>query len=235
MDLSLVLNNYDLFIAGVLNTVGLLAISLLIGGAISIPLAVFRAERNSILSPLIWAYCYFLRGTPLLLQTYLVYYGLGQFEIVRESFAWPIFREAWWCALIAFSLNTAAYSTEIFRGAIEAIPQGQVEAAKAAGMSRFVMLRRIIMPSALRRALPAYSNEVIFMVHGSAAASTITIIDILGAGRVLNTRYYVSYEGFLTAAVLYMILIYLISRGFKIWEHFWHAHLRPRPDKLAQQ
>lgn len=228
MDLSLVFTNWEFFAEGIVNTITLTALSLFFGGIISIPLAVFRASRHPILSPIIWTFTYFFRGTPLLIQAFLIYYGLGQFEFVRESFLWPILREAWWCALIAFSLNSAAYTTEIFRGAIEATPFGEVEAAKAAGMSRFQMYRRIILPSALRRALPAYSNEVIFMLHGSVIASTITIIDILGAGRVINGKYYVAYEGFISAAVLYMILVYAISRGFKVWEKHWHAHLRPR-------
>lgn len=229
-DYTVVVDNYMAFVTGVWNTVTLVALSLLIGGLLSIPMAVLRAERHPIFSPLIWCYTYFLRGTPLLIQTFLIYYGLGQFEVVRDSFAWPVLREAWWCALIAFSLNSAAYTTEIFRGAIEATPYGEIEAAKAAGMSRHTMLRRIILPSAFRRALPAYSNEVIFMLHGSVVASTVTVIDILGAGRFVNGKYYIYLEGFLTAAILYMILVYLISRGFKLWEHRWHAHLRPRTE-----
>lgn len=230
---AVIVENYHFFLIGIGNTLSLVALSLLIGGAISLPLAVLRAERHPVFSPLIWVYTYFFRGTPLLIQTFLIYYGMGQFEVIRESFLWPILSQAWWCALIAFSLNSAAYTTEIFRGAIESVPHGEVEAAKAAGMSRFTMMRRVILPSALRRALPAYSNEVIFMLHGSVVASTVTVIDILGAGRVVNAQYYIYLEGFLTAAILYMILVYLISRGFKIWEHYWHAHLRPRPQDAA--
>lgn len=228
-DYTVIVENYEFFVIGVGNTLSLVALSLLIGGAISLPLAVLRAERHPIFSPLIWVYTYFFRGTPLLIQTFLIYYGMGQFEFIRESAAWVILSQAWWCALIAFSLNSAAYTTEIFRGAIESVPHGEVEAAKAAGMSRLTMMRRVVLPSALRRALPAYSNEVIFMLHGSVVASTVTVIDILGAGRVVNAQYYIYLEGFLTAAALYMILVYLISRGFKLWEFHWHAHLRPRP------
>ncbi len=229
MDLSLIFINIDFLILGVFNTITLVTLSLLIGGLISIPLAVLRADRHPIFSPIIWGYTYFFRGTPLLIQTFLLYYGLGQFEFIRDSFAWPVLREAYWCALIAFSLNSAAYTTEIFRGAIEATPHGEVEAARSCGMSRIMVMRRIVLPSAFRRALPAYSNEVIFMLHGSVIASTVTVIDILGAGRVINGKYYVYLEGFLSAAVLYMILVYLISRGFKFWEGKWHAHLRQRP------
>ena len=162
------------------------------------------------------------------MQVYLIYFGLGQFELIRDSVLWPVLRQAWWCALIAFVLNTAAYTTEIFRGAIEATPFGEVEAAKACGMSPFTRLRRIILPSAFRRALPMYSNEVIFMLHGSAVASTVTIVDILGAGRVLNAKHYLAYEGFIAAAVLYIVLVYGLVYVFRGIERRWHAHLRPR-------
>lgn len=231
LDFVLIAEHWELFLRGFWYTLTLVALSLIIGGILAVPLAIARAYRKPILNEIIWAYLYVFRGTPLLVQLYLIYYGLGQFEIVRESVLWPILREAWWCTLLAFVLNTAAYTAEIFRGAIEATPFGEVEAAKACGMSSWQRLRRVVLPSALRRALPAYSNEVIFMVHGSVVASTVTIIDILGAGRVLNGKYYLAYEGFIAAAVLYMLLVFLISRGFKFWEKHWHAHLRPREEK----
>lgn len=228
MNLSLIFDNWHFFVEGVGNTVSLVVLALLIGGLLSMPLALARAYRHPIFNGPVWCFTYFFRGTPLLGQLFLIYYGLGQFEFVRESFAWVILKDAWWCALIAFSLNTAAYTTEIFRGSIEATPLGEVEAAKAAGMSSWTRTRRIVLPNALRRALPAYSNEVIFMIHGSVVASTATIIDILGAGRVINGKYYVAYEGFISAAVLYMVLVFAVSRGFKLWERRWLAHLRPR-------
>ncbi len=235
IDFVLIAQHYDLFLEGLMNTVGLVFFSLLIGGVLAIPLAIVRASRPPVVNQLVWVYVYVFRGTPLLVQTYLIYYGLGQFEGVRESFLWPFLREAWWCALIAFTLNTAAYTTEIFRGVIEATPHGEIEAARACGMSPWTRMRRIILPSALRRALPAYSNEVIFMLHGSVVASTVTIVDILGAGRTLNAKYYLAFEGFIAAAVIYMILVYLLSRGFKLWEWKWHAHLRPRGIETAKQ
>ncbi len=228
LDFVLIFQNWELFALGVWNTLVLTVLALLIGGMLSIHLALVRANRTPVLNEITWAYVYLFRGTPLLVQLYLIYYGLGQFEFIRESFLWPVLREAWWCTLLAFVLNTAAYTTEILRGAIEATPFGEVEAAKACGMSQSQAARRIIVPSALRRALPAYSNEIIFMLHGSVVASTVTIIDILGAGRTLNGKHYLAYEGFIAAAVLYMILVFAISRGFKIWEYRWHAHLRPR-------
>jgi arginine/ornithine transport system permease protein len=161
-------------------------------------------------------------------QTYLIYYGLGQFEAVRESVLWgPVLSQAWWCALIAFSLNTAAYTAELLRGSIVNTSRGEVEAAKACGFSSWMRLKRIVLPSAFRRALPAYSNEVIFMLHGSVVASTITIQDLLGVGRWLNGRYYLAYEGFITAAVLYFIIVLMVSRGFRYWEKHWLQHLYP--------
>ena len=228
LDFWLVLEHWPMFLEGIGYTIVLVAVSLVIGGVLSLPLAVARANRTPIANQVIWAYVYLFRGTPLLVQLYIIYYGLGQFELVRESFLWPVLREPLWCTLIAFVLNTTAYTTEIFRGAIEAVPYGEVEAAKAYGMSNWKRTTRIVLPNALRRALPAYSNEVIFMLHGSVVASTVTIVDILGAGRILNSKYYLAYEGFLAAAVLYMLLVYVITRGFRVWERHWHAHLRAR-------
>ncbi len=229
IDIVLIAQNFDRFLMGAWVTLQLTFLALVIGGLMSIPLAIIRAGNNPFLNAPVWAFTYTFRGTPLLVQTYLIYYGLGQFEWVRESCLWgPILSQAWWCALIAFSLNTAAYTTELLRGAIETTNKGEVEAAKACGFSRRGRMRRIVLPSAFRRALPAYSNEVIFMLHGSVVASTITIQDLLGVGRWLNGRYYLAYEGFITAAVLYLIIVLVISRGFRFWEKHWLAHLYPQ-------
>ncbi len=229
LDVVLIAQNFDRFLWGALTTLELTILSLIIGGILSIPLAIIRAGNNKILNAPVWAFTYLFRGTPLLVQTYLIYYGLGQFEWIRETFLWgPVLSQAWYCALIAFSLNTAAYTAELLRGSIVNTSQGEVEAAKACGFSNIMRLRRIILPSAFRRALPAYSNEVIFMLHGSVVASTITIQDLLGVGRWLNGRYYLAYEGFITAAVLYFIIVLLVARGFRLWEKHWLAHLYPR-------
>ncbi len=228
IDFVLIAQHWPLFLTGIGYTLLIVAVALVVGGLLSLPLAVARAYKTPVANQIIWGYVYVFRGTPLLVQLYLIYYGLGQFETVRDSIFWTVLRDPLWCTLLAFVLNTAAYTTEIFRGAIEAIPYGEVEAAKACGMSSRQRTWRILLPNALRRALPAYSNEVIFMLHGSVVASTVTIIDILGAGRQLNSKYYLAYEGFLMAAVLYMILVYFITLGFKVWEKHWHAHLRPR-------
>ena len=221
MDFSIIVDNIDIYLKGLQNTLILVSASLVIGLLLAVPLAVLRTRANAAIQAPIRAFVYFFRGTPLLVQMFLVYYGFGQFEWMQNSFLWPLFRQAYFCALLTFSLNTCAYTTEIIRGAMVATPHGEIEAAKAAGMSTLLMLRRIILPSAFRRALPAYSNEVIFMLHGSALASVITIVDITGAARIVNSRYYSPYEAFLTAAGIYMmitfIIVYLVRRLEKRW------------------
>ncbi len=228
MDLSIISENIGIFLEGLKTTAWLVALSLLLGFLLAVPLAVLRTAKSYAVQAPVRAYVYFFRGTPLLVQMFIVYYGFGQFEAIKASFLWPLFKEAWFCALFTFTLNTGAYTTEILRGAIEATPHGEVEAAKAAGMSRLLMLRRIVLPSAFRRALPQYSNEIIFMLHGSAIASTITIVDILGVARIINSRYYSPYEAFLTAAVLYMAITFTMVFLMKKLEGRWFAHLRPR-------
>ena len=226
LDIVLIADNFDRFLYGVWITLNLTFLSLLLGGLLAIPMAIARASRHKNFDPIIQTYTYVFRGTPLLVQTYLIYYGVGQFDVIRESFLWdPILSSAWWCALIAFTLNTAAYTTELLRGAIADTPKGEVEAAIATGHSYRSRMRRIILPSAFRRAIPAYSNEVIFMLHGSVVASTITLQDILGVGRWLNGRYYLAYEGFITAALLYFLIVLCITWAFRWFERRYLRHL----------
>lgn len=225
VDFMLAAKHVDLFLLGLRNTIILLVGSLCLASLLAIPLAVARAMRTPVLSTLVFAYTYLFRGTPLLVQVYLLYYGAAQFSFVRDSYLWVILREAWWCAFISITLCSGAYITEVFRGAIEAVPRGEIEAAKACGMSGFTVFRRITLPSALRNALPAYANEVIFSVHATVIASTVTIIDILGAAKQFNNKYYLAFDGFFIAAALYMSLVFIISRGFAFWEAKWHRHL----------
>jgi arginine/ornithine transport system permease protein len=233
MDFSIILENISIYFEGLKNTIILVSISLVLGLTLAVPLAILRNYGNSFVQYPIRAFVYFFRGTPLLVQMFLIYYGFGQFDLIKESFLWPFFREAYFCALFAFTLNTAAYTTEILRGSIKATPHGEIEAAMAAGMSRFLMVKRIILPSAFRRALPAYSNEIIFMLHGSSLASVITIVDITGAARIINSRFYSPYEAFLTAAVFYMAITFLIVFLIKKLEVRWFAHLQPQVDKTV--
>lgn len=223
MDFSLIIGSLPIYFSGLWTTVWLVGLSLIIGLSIAIPLGVARNSRHYIIRLPAWGYIYFFRGTPLLVQLYLIYYGMDQFFPVKDS----LWENAWFCALVAFVLNTSAYTAEIIRGAINGLPKGEVEAAKAYGMSTWKTYRRIILPSALRRALPAYSNEVIFMLHGSAVAGIVTIMDLTGAARLVNSRYYAPFESFLTAGLFYMSLTFIIIFCFKQAEKRFLAYLRP--------
>lgn len=223
---QVVANNLPLYLQGLWTTLWLVAASLATGLALALPLAVARTSGNWLVAGPVAAYTYVFRGTPLLVQLFLIYYGLGQFEGVRESALWPWLREAWFCALLAFTLNTAAYTTEIIAGAIRTTARGEIEAAIACGMSPALRLRRIVLPSAVRRALPAYGNEIIFMLHGSAVASVITIVDLTGAARVVNARFYTPYEAFITAGLFYLALTFAIVFAMRQVEHRLLAHLR---------
>ncbi len=223
MDLSLIVESLPIYFSGLWTTVWLVGLSLLIGICIAVPMAIARNSKNYLLSLPAWGYIYFFRGTPLLVQLYLIYYGMDQFFPVKDT----LWENAWFCALVAFVLNTSAYTAEIIRGAINGLPKGEIEAAKAYGMSLFQTYRRIILPSALRRSLPAYSNEVIFMIHGSAVAGIVTIMDLTGAARLVNSRYYAPFESFLTAGLFYMCLTFIVLWCFKGAERRFLGYLRP--------
>jgi arginine/ornithine transport system permease protein len=223
MDFSLIIDSLPIYFDGLWTTVWLVLSALVIGLCVAIPLAIARNSDNYLLSLPSWGFIYFFRGTPLLVQLYLIYYGMDQFFPVKDT----LWAHAWFCALVAFVLNTSAYTAEIIRGAINGLPRGEVEAAKAYGMSSWKTYRRIILPSALRRALPAYSNEVIFMLHGSAVAGIVTIMDLTGAARLVNSRYYAPFESFLAAGMFYMALTFIILWCFKKAEKRFLAYLRP--------
>jgi arginine/ornithine transport system permease protein len=226
MDFAIILANAGIYWEGVCNTLELVSLSVFFGFFIAVILAVILTNStNPALTLPIRAFIYFFRGTPLLIQMFLVYYGMGQFEWLKTTFLWDYFKEAHFCALLVFSLNTGAYTAEIFRGSIVNTPRGEVEAARAAGMSRLLMIRRIILPSAFRRALPAYGNEIIFMLHGTALASVITIVDITGAARIVNSRYYSPYEAFVTAGLLYMAITFSLVWLLRKLERRWLVHL----------
>ncbi|WP_022942674.1 ABC transporter permease [Psychromonas hadalis] len=218
MDFSIIINEYQFYLDGLWTTTWLVTLSLLLGLLIAIPVGIFQNSENRLIRFPIWVYMYFFRGSPLLVQLFIIYYGAAQFDWLRESWMWYYFQEAWFCALLAFTLNTGAYTAEIVRGVIATMPEGELEAAKAYGMSKWQTLRRITLPNSLRRALPAYSNEIIFMIHGSAIAGIVTIVDITGAARVVNARYYAPFEAYFAAALLYMCLTFTVIFAFKQWE-----------------
>ena len=228
MDFNVIINNLPLYLNGLLVTIQLVLIALISGFGLAVPLALMAVSKVSFFKYPAKTYIYFFRGTPLLVQMFLLYYGMGQFEEIRESILWILFKEAYWCAIIAFALNTAGYTAEILRGAIEQTPFGEIEAANASGMSKSTLYRRIILPGSFRRALPAYGNEVIFMLHGSALAGVITIVDLFGAAKIVNSRYFVPFESFITAGFFYLCCTFCIIWFFRWVEKHWYVHLRPR-------
>jgi octopine/nopaline transport system permease protein len=215
---------------GALLTAALTVPSLAIGFGISVPLAFVRASDSRYLSWVILTYTYVFRGTPLLVQLFLVYYGLGQIDVIRHSPLWVLLRDPFWCALLAFSLNSAAYTTELFRGAILAVPRGAIEAAEAIGMSRLQRARLIVFPIAFRIALPSYTNEVIGLLKASSLASTVTLLEITGVARRLVSETFAPYEIFLAAGVLYLGLTYLVGAIFRQLE----KHLAGAEPKAAR-
>ncbi|AFP32218.1 ABC transporter permease [Marinobacter sp. BSs20148] len=212
---------------GLVTTVHLVFLSLLIGLVTALPLAILRTVRNPFVSGPIWVFTYLFRGTPLLIQLYIIYYGIAQIPGIQETFWWNIFREPFYPALLAFTLNTAAYTTEIIRGAIIATPMGEIEAAKAYGMSWMLRMRRIILPNAARRAVQAYSNEVIFMLHASAIASVVTMVDLTGAARNIYARTYAPFDAFIFVALIYLMLTFILVFVFRKLENHLLRHQRP--------
>ena len=228
-DLQLMVDSIPSLLEGMAMTVQLIALALALGLCLAIPLAVARVSKHAVVWMPVYGFIFVFRGTPLLVQIFIVYYGLGQSEAVRESFLWLVFKEAYWCAIFTFTLNTTAYTAEILRGAIQAVPHGELEAARALGMPKFLILRRITVPRAFRLALPAYGNEIILILKGSALASTITLLDITGVARVIVARTFAPYELFLLAAIFYLALTLVIVRTLKYAEWRLSPHLRPPP------
>ena len=217
------------YLAGLRTTIELTALSLAMGFVLAWPIAAVRAARRPrALALLARGFTYFMTGTPMLVQLFLVYYGLAQFAAVRESAAWAVLREPYWCALLVFSLNTAAYSAEIFRGALEGENRGETEAAMAFGIRPWRILLFLRMPSAFRRALPAYGNEMIFLLHGSAIASVVTILDLTGAARVAARGTFAFTESYLIALVLYMAIAGTIVFFVRLLERKLMRHAQAR-------
>lgn len=229
--LQVIVDYFPNLLEGAWITLKLVIYSGMIGLLLSLPLALMRVSSYAWLKAFPLAYIFFFRGTPLLIQIYLVYYGSAQFSAIRHSFLWPMLREPYWCALITFALHTAAYIAEILRGAIQSIPKGEIEAAKSLGMSYPLMLRRIIMPRAFGIMMPAYGNEVILMLKGSALASTITLLDLTGVARTVGARTLNYMEMFLAAGIIYLVIstlmtfmFHYLERHFNRYQHWPNEH-----------
>lgn len=231
--LSFVVEHLPRFIDGALITIQLALLSCAIGFAVALPVALARISRNWLLFGTATAYVFFFRGTPLLAQIFLIYYGSGQFRgILTDLGLWSYFREPWFCAVLSLTLNTGAYTSEILRGAIQALPKGEIEAGRALGLSRLLTLRLIVLPRAMQIAWPAYSNEVVYQIQATSLVSIITIMDITGVARAIGSRHFTFYEAFGVAAVLYLVLVYgflLVSRRI---ERGLNRHLDIETPKL---
>ena len=214
---------------GLAITLWLLISSVVIGGLLAVPMAVGRVSSNKFIRYPIWLYTYVFRGTPLYVQLLVFYSGMYSLEIVRGTdFLNAFFRSGLNCTILALTLNTCAYTTEIFAGAIRAVPHGEIEAANAYGFSRFKLYTCIILPSALRTALPAYSNEVILMLHSTALAFTATVPDVLKIARDINSATYQPFYAFGIAAVIYLCISFVLIGLFRLAERRWLAHVKPQ-------
>lgn len=216
LNYGVIFAQFGKLLGGTAMTIQLVASSVIVGFFVALPTALARVSPNPWLRYPAYGFIFFFRGTPLLVQVFFIYYGLAQLDFVRESFLWEVFKDAYWCALIAFTLNTGAYSAEILRGAIQAVPHTEIEAARAIGMSKALAYRRVILPRAFRIGLPAYGNEIILMVKGSALASTITLLDLTGMARTIIARTYTPVEIFLAAGVIYIVLTFAF---IQTWTH----------------
>ncbi|HJN25181.1 MAG TPA: ABC transporter permease [Rhodospirillales bacterium] len=229
MDLQIIIDSIPSFLEGMILTIEITVLSLFVGFTMAIPLALMRIAKN----PLFWmpayGYIFFFRGTPLLIQLYIIYFGLGQFYQTLDAVGlWVFFKEAYFCAVFTLALNTAGYTAEILRGAIRAVPIGEIEAAKACGMRGALLYRRIILPKAFRLAIQAYSNEVVFLFQATSLVSIISLMDLTGFARTIATRSFATFEIFISAGLLYLCVTYGILYVFKKVERRWSAHLRQR-------
>tara|TARA_B100000767_G_scaffold258860_1_gene267998 strand:- start:63 stop:737 length:675 start_codon:yes stop_codon:yes gene_type:complete len=218
MDLSLMASSLPKLLSAAIITIKLLSVSLIIGLFIGLLFAILRLSKNYIINRFAYAYSYVFRGTPLLVQIFIIYYGLGQIEYFRSTFLWIIFKEPYWCAIIAFSLNTGAYTSEILRSAFQTIKPGIIEAGKSLGISNKIIFYKIQIPVAIRQSLPAYGNEIILMMKGTSLASTVTLMDITGVAKHIVSTTYKPLEIFITAGGIYLLMTFLIHNLIKYLE-----------------
>ncbi|MDB9699898.1 ABC transporter permease [Candidatus Pelagibacter sp.] len=218
MDLSLMASSLPKLLSAAVITLKLLSASLIIGLFIGLLFAILRLSKNSIVNRFAYAYSYVFRGTPLLVQIFIIYYGLGNVEYFRSTFLWVIFKEPYWCAIIAFALNTGAYTSEILRSAFQTIKPGIIEAGKSLGISNKIIFYKIQIPVAIRQSLPAYGNEIILMMKGTSLASTVTLMDITGVAKHIVSTTYKPLEIFITAGGIYLFMTFLIHNLIKYLE-----------------
>ena len=223
---SLIYINFFKILNALDQTLLLLLASLPIGFVLSLIFALGRISKNKFFSKIVEYYIFIIRGTPLLVQIYLIYFGLGSVKAIRESFLWIVLKEPFWCGVLALTINTVAYGSEIFRGGIQAVPQGQIESGKSLGFTRIGLLRKIIFPIALRRVLPTYGNELILMVKATSLVSLTTYMEMTGIARRIMAVTWAPVEAFVAAGLLYLFLNFLMVQFIKYLEWKYNPHLR---------
>ncbi|MEJ5087570.1 ABC transporter permease [Brucella pseudogrignonensis] len=221
--------------SGVPLTLQLAASSIVFGAILALLFAMMRLSGVAVLDWIARLYVFVFRGTPLLVQIFIIYYGLSQFPVIRYSFLWPILREPYWCAIIALTLNNAAYASEIIRGGLLSVLSGQIEAAKACGMSRFTCFRRVVMPLAIRQALPGYGNEMISMVKATSLASIITLMEVTGIAAKLIAESYRAIEVFVIAGAIYLAINFVLTRVLMFAEYKLTPYLRQPVVKITTE
>ena len=226
MDISFIKDTFFRLLGALPLTLTVWSLSVGIGAVLAVMLTWMRVSHIRFLELFSRGYIFVFRGTPLLIQLFIIYYGLSTFKVIRESFLWPVLRDAVWCSVLSLALCTAAYTSEIFRGALAAVPNGEIEAAKACGMSRFTLFRRIILPVALRHALPAYSSEVISMTKATALVSLVTLWDVMSTALKIRNDTLITYTPLLVAGFIYFSLNFVIARLFWVAEYALSVHLR---------
>ena len=218
MDLELMVNSFPKLLNAAVITLKLLSVSLIIGLFIGLFFAILRLNKNILINRFAYGYSYVFRGTPLLVQIFIIYFGLGQIEYLRSTVLWVILKEPYWCAIIAFALNTGAYTSEILRSAFQTIKPGIIEAGKSLGISNKVIFYKIQIPIAIRQSLPAYGNEIILMMKGTSLASTVTIMDLTGVAKYIISTTFKPIEVFIVAGGIYLFMTFIIHNVIKYLE-----------------
>ena len=218
MDFELMINSFPKLLNATVITLKLLSASLFFGLFIGLLFAVLRMNKNPILNKFSYGYSYVFRGTPLLVQIFVIYFGLGQIEYLRTTFLWVIFKEPYWCAIIAFALNTGAYTSEILRSAFQTIKPGFIEAGKSLGISSRIIFYKIQIPIAIKQSLPAYGNEIILMLKGTSLASTVTLMDLTGVAKYIISTTFRPIEVFIVAGSIYLFMTFLVHNLIKFLE-----------------
>jgi octopine/nopaline transport system permease protein len=218
MDFELMINSFPKLLGATLITLKLLSVSLIIGLFIGLLFAILRMNQNLIINRFAYGYSYVFRGTPLLVQIFIIYFGLGQIEYLRSTFLWVVLKEPYWCAIIAFALNTGAYTSEILRSAFETIKPGIIEAGKSLGISNKIIFYKIQIPIAIKQSLPAYGNEIILMLKGTSLASTVTLMDLTGVAKYIISTTFKPIEVFIVAGGIYLFMTFCVHNLIKFLE-----------------